>query len=58
MSKATGRFRTRCGAILDIQTAVAVQDRMENPDEMFSLVLVSYAEGYSASGPFPLHFGF
>ncbi len=38
-SKATGRFCTRCGAILDVQTAVAVQDEMESLDGKLSTIL-------------------
>ena len=30
--EATGRFCTRCGAIFDVQTGVAVQDEMESLD--------------------------
>jgi len=37
--KATGRFCTRCGAILDVQTTVAVQDPIEGLDEKFSTSL-------------------
>ena len=39
MSKATGRFCTRCGAILVVQTAVALQDETEGLDEKFSTPL-------------------
>ena len=38
-SKATGRFCTRCGAILVVQTAVIMQDEVERPDEKFSTLL-------------------
>lgn len=37
--EATGRFCTRCGAILDVQTAVAVQDEIEGLDDKFSTLL-------------------
>jgi len=39
LSKATGKFCTRCGAILDIQTAVGMQDEMKSLDEKFSILL-------------------
>ncbi len=35
-SKATGRFLTRCGAVLDVKTAVAMQDEIEDLDERFA----------------------
>ncbi len=38
-SKATGRFFTKCGAILDIQTAAALQDEMESLDGNLSTIL-------------------
>jgi len=38
-SKATGRFCTKCGAILDIQTAAALQDEMESVDGKLSTIL-------------------
>lgn len=39
IGKATGRFCTRCGAILDVQTTVAVQDEIQGLDEKFSTLL-------------------
>ncbi len=38
-SQATGRFCTRCGAILDIQTAVRIQNEIESLDRKFSTLL-------------------
>ena len=38
-NKATGKFCSRCGAVLDVSTAVAVQDRMQDLDEKFSELL-------------------
>ena len=38
-NKATGKFCNRCGAILDVQTAVAMQDEIEGLDEKFSALL-------------------
>ncbi|MHA2266013.1 MAG: tyrosine-type recombinase/integrase, partial [Candidatus Thorarchaeota archaeon] len=38
-NKATGKFCMRCGAILDVQTAVAMQDEMKSLDEKFSTLL-------------------
>jgi integrase len=38
-NKATGKFCTRCGAILDVQTAVAMQDEIEDLDKRFSTLL-------------------
>lgn len=38
-SKATGRFCTRRGAILDVQTAVVMQYEIEGPDEKISTLL-------------------
>jgi integrase len=39
VNKATGKFCNRCGAILDVQTAVAMQDEIEGLDERFSALL-------------------
>lgn len=39
VNKATGKFCNRCGAILDMQTAVAMQDEIEGLDEKFSTLL-------------------
>jgi integrase len=39
VNKATGKFCNRCGAILDVQTAVAMQDEIGNLDERFSALL-------------------
>ncbi len=39
INKATGKFCNRCGAILDVQTAVAMQDEIEGLDEKFSALL-------------------
>ena len=39
IGKATGRFCTRSGAILDVQTTVAVQDPIEGMDENLSILL-------------------
>ena len=39
VSKATGRFWTLCGAILDVQTAVAIQNETEGLDKKFSTLL-------------------
>ena len=39
VNKATGKFCNRCGAILDVQTAVAMQDEIEGLDEKFSTLL-------------------
>ncbi|MCK4456267.1 MAG: hypothetical protein KAW39_00850 [Thermoplasmata archaeon] len=39
MSEATGRFCTRFGAILDMQTAGAMQDEIEGLDEKLSTLL-------------------
>ncbi len=38
-SKATGRSCTRCEAILDVQTAVAVQDQVEALGRRLSMLL-------------------
>ena len=38
-NKATGKFCSRCGAVLDVSTAVAVQDRVRDLDEKFSQLL-------------------
>ncbi|MCK4444440.1 MAG: tyrosine-type recombinase/integrase, partial [Thermoplasmata archaeon] len=38
-NKGTGRFCIRCGAVLDIRTAVALQDEMRTLDEKFSTLL-------------------
>jgi site-specific recombinase XerD len=38
-NKATGKFCSRCGAILDVQTAVAMQDEIESLDGKFSTLL-------------------
>jgi hypothetical protein len=35
----TGKFCSRCGAILDVQTAVAMQDEIESLDGKFSALL-------------------
>lgn len=39
VNKATGRFCNRCGAVLDIQTAVAMQDEIHKLDDKFSKLL-------------------
>jgi integrase len=39
VNKATGKFCNRCGAILDVQTAVAMQDEIEGLDNKFSSLL-------------------
>ncbi len=39
MFETTGRSCTRCGAILDVQTAGAMQDEIEGLDEKFSALL-------------------
>ncbi|MCJ2563219.1 MAG: tyrosine-type recombinase/integrase [Candidatus Thermoplasmatota archaeon] len=39
VNKATGKFCNRCGAILDVQTAMAMQDEIEGLDEKFSTLL-------------------
>ncbi|MFQ6060723.1 MAG: hypothetical protein ACE5KV_05440 [Thermoplasmata archaeon] len=39
MSKATGKSCTNCGAILDVQTVVAMQDEIGSLDERFSTLL-------------------
>lgn len=39
IGKATGRFYTRCGVILNVQTTVTLQDEMDDLDEKFSTVL-------------------
>jgi len=39
IGKATGRFCTKCGAILYIQTAAALQDEMESLDGKLSTIL-------------------
>jgi len=39
VNKATGRFCTRCGAVLDISTAVTMQDKVKELDEKFSRLL-------------------
>ena len=39
VNKATGKFCNRCGAILDVQTAVAMQDEIEGLDDKFSTLL-------------------
>ncbi|OGS51269.1 MAG: hypothetical protein A3K65_06115 [Euryarchaeota archaeon RBG_16_68_12] len=38
-NKATGRYCARCGAVLDVATAVAAQDRLRDLDEKFSRLL-------------------
>jgi site-specific recombinase XerD len=38
-NKATGKFCSRCGAILDVRTAVAMQDEIESLDGKFSTLL-------------------
>lgn len=35
-SKATGWSCTRCGAVLEVKTAVAMQDEIEDLDEKFA----------------------
>lgn len=39
MNKATGRFCSRCGAVLDVETAIRMQDEMKEIDDKFSKVL-------------------
>jgi len=39
MNKATGKFCMRCGAVLDIGTAVTMQERVKELDEKFSRLL-------------------
>lgn len=39
INKATGKFCTRCGAVLDVQTAVAMQEEIKDLDEKFSRLL-------------------
>lgn len=39
VNKATGRFCTRCGAVLDLETAVSYQDEIKKLDDQFSKVL-------------------
>lgn len=39
INKATGKFCTRCAAVLDVETALAMQDEMEKLDEKFSKLL-------------------
>jgi integrase len=39
INKATGRFCTRCGAVLDIETAVTMQDEIKKLDEIFAELL-------------------
>lgn len=38
-NKGTGRFCIRCGAVLDVHTAMALQDEIESLDEKFSTLL-------------------
>ncbi len=38
-NKATGKFCSRCGGILDIQTAVSMQEEIKRRDEKFSKLL-------------------
>ncbi len=38
-NKATGRFCNRCGSVLDLQTAVNLQDEIREMDEKFSRLL-------------------
>lgn len=39
INKATGKFCMRCGSVLDLQTAVTVQDEIKDIDEKFSKLL-------------------
>ncbi|MDI6917876.1 MAG: DUF3435 domain-containing protein, partial [Thermoplasmatales archaeon] len=39
INKATGKFCTRCGVVLDLQTALTLQDEMKKMDEKFSKLL-------------------
>jgi integrase/recombinase XerD len=39
MNKATGKFCARCGAVLDIGTAVGMQEKVKELDEKFSRLL-------------------
>lgn len=39
INKATGRFCTRCGAVLDLETAMAVTDEAKGLDDRLSLLL-------------------
>jgi len=39
MNKATGKFCMRCGAVLDIETAVGMQEKVKELDEKFSRLL-------------------
>ena len=39
MNKATGKYCMRCGAVLDVGTAVTMQDRAKELDEKFSRLL-------------------
>jgi len=38
-NKATGQFCIRCGAVLDVSTAVAMQDQLQDLDQKFSRLL-------------------
>jgi integrase len=38
-NKATGRFCIRCGSVLDLETAVSLQDEIRDMDEKFSKLL-------------------
>lgn len=39
INKATGKFCMRCGSVLDLQTAVTIQDEIKGIDEKFSRLL-------------------
>jgi integrase len=39
LNKATGKFCTRCGAVLDIDTAIKMQDEMKKIDDQFATLL-------------------
>jgi len=39
INKATGKFCIRCGAVLDVETALTLQDEMKKMDEKFSKLL-------------------
>ena len=39
INKSTGKFCTRCGAVLDLETAIAMEDKMKGLDEKLSSLL-------------------
>ncbi len=43
MNKATGKFCMRCGAVLDVETALTMQEKVKDLDEKFSKLLSDHS---------------